>query len=158
MKYAAKVMKAQRSGSIINTSSIAGLRVGFSGFPYSVAKAALIHATRWVANGLGPYNVRVNSISPGGIATAIFGKAGSVSPPDADRVIERLQELFATLQPIPRSGLPEDIAKAALYLASDASSFMTGHDMVVDGGVSMGQRWEDYTAMRTEIGRRVKPP
>jgi NAD(P)-dependent dehydrogenase (short-subunit alcohol dehydrogenase family) len=100
----------------------------------------------------------VNSISPGGIATSLFGKSGGVPPPDADRAVERLQELFATLQPIPRSGMPEDVANAALYLASDASGFITGHDIVVDGGVSMGQDWETYTTLRAEIGRRVKPP
>jgi NAD(P)-dependent dehydrogenase (short-subunit alcohol dehydrogenase family) len=156
MKYAAKVMQAQQSGSIINTTSLAGLRVGYSPLPYSAAKAALIHATRWVANELGPYNVRVNSISPGGIVTGIFAKGSGVPPNQADQVTEGIRDLFSTIQPIPRAGLPEDVASAAMFLASDASSFITGHDIVIDGGMGMGQNWNAFTAFRTEIGRRVR--
>ena len=158
MKYAAKAMKAQRSGSIINTASLGGLRVGYSPFPYSAAKAALIHATRWVANELGPYGIRVNSISPGGIVTGIFGKASGLPPSEADRVTEGIKDLFATIQPIPRAGLPDDVASTALFLASDASSFITGHDIVIDGGMGMGQNWEAFSAFRAEIGRRVRAP
>jgi NAD(P)-dependent dehydrogenase (short-subunit alcohol dehydrogenase family) len=158
MKHAAKVMKAQRSGSIINTASLGGLRVGYTPFPYATAKAALIHATRWVANELGPYNVRVNSISPGGIVTGIFAKGSGLPPSEADRVTEGIKDLFATIQPIPRAGLPDDVASAALFLASGASSFITGHDIVIDGGMGMGQNWEAFTAFRAEIGRRVQPP
>jgi NAD(P)-dependent dehydrogenase (short-subunit alcohol dehydrogenase family) len=156
MKYAAKAMKAQRSGSIINTASLGGLRVGCTPFPYSAAKAALIHATRWAANELGPFGIRANSISPGGIVTGIFGKGSGLPPSEADRVTEGIKDLFATIQPIPRAGLPDDVASAALFLASDASSFITGHDLVIDGGMGMGQNWEAFTAFRAEIGRRVQ--
>jgi NAD(P)-dependent dehydrogenase (short-subunit alcohol dehydrogenase family) len=156
MKHAAKVMKAQRSGSIINTASLGGQRVGYTPFPYATAKAALIHATRWAANELGPYNVRVNSISPGGIVTGIFAKGSGLPPSEADRVTEGIKDLFATIQPIPRAGLPDDVASAALFLASGASSFITGHDIVIDGGMGMGQNWEAFTAFRAEIGRRVQ--
>ena len=83
MKHAARVMQVQRSGSIINTASLAGLRVGYSPLPYSAAKAALLHATRWIANELGPYHIRVNSISPGGIVTGLFAKSGGASETDA---------------------------------------------------------------------------
>ena len=66
--------------------------------------------------------------------------------------------LFATIQPIPRAGHPDDVAAAALFLASDASSFITGHDIIIDGGMGMGQNWEAFTAFRAEIGRRVRAP
>jgi len=157
MKHAAKVMKAQRSGTIINTASLGGLRVGYTPFPYAAAKAGLIHSTRWVANELGPFNVRVNSISPGGIVTGIFAKGSGLQPSEADRVTEGIKDLFATIQPIPRAGLPDDVASTALFLASDASSFITGHDIVIDGGMGMGQNWQAFSAFRAEIGRRVQP-
>jgi NAD(P)-dependent dehydrogenase (short-subunit alcohol dehydrogenase family) len=91
MKYAARIMQKQRSGSIINTASLGGLRAGFSPLPYSAAKAALIHATRWVANELGPYNIRVNSISPGGIVTELFAKGSGMLPDQTDQALERLR-------------------------------------------------------------------
>jgi NAD(P)-dependent dehydrogenase (short-subunit alcohol dehydrogenase family) len=155
MKHAARIMQVQRAGSIINTGSLAGHRVGYSTLPYSAAKAALLHATRWTANELGPYCIRVNSISPGGIATGSFAKGSGVSEEDAAKTIGPLSEFFATIQPIPRAGIPDDVANAAIFLASDLSSFITGHDIVVDGGMGMGNDWPTYVALRTEIGRRV---
>jgi NAD(P)-dependent dehydrogenase (short-subunit alcohol dehydrogenase family) len=155
MKHAARIMQDQRSGSIINTGSLAGLRGGYSSHPYSATKAALIHLTRCVAIELGPRNVRVNSISPGGIVTGIFAKAGGMPDAQADRSLDRLREYFATVQPIPRAGLPDDIARAAVFLASDASSFVNGHDLVVDGGIAAGQDWSTFQTLRSEIGRRV---
>ena len=78
MKHAAPVMCAQNSGSIINTGSVAGILAGYSSIVYSAAKAAVIHLTKVVAMELGESNVRVNCISPGGIATGIFGKAAGL--------------------------------------------------------------------------------
>jgi NAD(P)-dependent dehydrogenase (short-subunit alcohol dehydrogenase family) len=157
MKHAARIMQVQRSGSIINTASLAGLRVGYSVLAYSAAKAALIHATRWVANELGPYLVRVNSVSPGAIVTGSFAKSGGVTEADAAKTKDRLAELFATIQPVSRAGIPDDVANAALFLASDLSGFITGHDIVIDGGMGMGNDWPTYVALRAEIRRRVEP-
>ena len=154
MKHAARVMQTQRFGSIINTASLAGLRAGLSAQSYSAAKAALIHMTRCVAIELGPYNVRVNSISPGGIATGAFAKSAGRSEAEAEQSLDRLKDYFATIQPIPRAGLPDDVAQMALFLASDASGFVTGQDFVVDGGLGTG-RWDAFLAIRAEIGRRV---
>jgi NAD(P)-dependent dehydrogenase (short-subunit alcohol dehydrogenase family) len=155
MKHAARVMQSQGSGSIINTGSLAGLRSGYSPHSYSAAKAALIHLTRCVAIELGPYSVRVNSISPGGIATGLFGKGLGMLQARANDTVGSLKEYFATIQPIPRAGTADDVARAAVFLASDASSFITGHDLVVDGGMGAGQDWPGYLAFRSEIGRRV---
>ena len=141
IKYAAPVMKRQGSGSIISTASVAGMQTGYGAHPYSTCKAAIIHLTRSVAMELGISGVRVNCICPGGIATGIFGRGMGLSAEDADRVAEFLKPAFADLQPIRRSGLPEDIAHAALWLASDESSFVNGHAMVVDGGLTGGRLW-----------------
>jgi NAD(P)-dependent dehydrogenase (short-subunit alcohol dehydrogenase family) len=143
MKYAAVEMVRQRSGSIINMGSINGLRAGFAALGYSTAKAAVIHLTRCVAIELGECGVRVNSISPGPVITGIFGKAGGLPDEAADSNADGIRGAFAVilpqLQAIPRVGITEDIAQAALFLASDDSTFVNGHDLVVDGGITAGR-------------------
>lgn len=151
MKHAAPAMIGQGSGSIINTGSIAGLRAGYSAHSYSAAKAAVIHVTRCVAAELGEKGIRVNSISPGAIVTGIFAKSAGLPDAVADRTVESLKARFAAVQPIPRPGLPEDIAQAALYLASDASSFVNGQDLVVDGGTVIGGRWSGLLKTRAGL-------
>jgi len=144
IKHAARVMTAQQSGSIISTASVAGLGSGFGPHVYSAAKAAVINLTRSVASELGEMNVRVNCICPGGIATPIFGQG--LPSQLADQVVEPVKQVLAGMQPIPRSGVPQDIAEAALWLASDASSFVNGHALVVDGGLTTGRRWSSMRA------------
>ncbi len=142
MKHVAPVMKAQGSGSIINNGSIAGHQAGWSSsLIYSAAKAAVIHLSRCVAMELGESGVRVNSISPGAIATGIFGKALGLPEDKAEGTAKAMEQVFATIQPIKRAGLPDDIAHAALFLASDESSFINGRDIVVDGGMIGGRQW-----------------
>jgi NAD(P)-dependent dehydrogenase (short-subunit alcohol dehydrogenase family) len=141
MKHAAPIMKQQESGNIINIASIAGMRGISQNHPYSAAKAAVMQLTRTVAMELAVHNIRVNSICPGSIVTAIFGKAKDLPDSKIAETYENLSSLFERVQPIQRTGTPEDIAKAALWLASDDSSFVTGHSLVVDGGASAGQTW-----------------
>ena len=142
MKHAAPHMRKQGSGSIINNGSIAGRLAGFSSsMVYSAAKAAVIHLTKCVAMELGEANIRVNSISPGAIATGIFGKALGLSVEAAEKTPAVMREVYKSAQPIPRAGLPEDIARAAVFLASDESSFINGHDLVVDGAMTGGRNW-----------------
>ncbi len=153
MKHAAPIMTKQQSGSIINNGSIAGLSAGYSSsIVYSAAKAAVIHLTKVVAMQLGEQNVRVNSISPGGIATGIFAKALGAG---GDETAEKTKAGLAKMQPIPRAGLPDDIAHAAVFLASDDSSFINGNDLVVDGGVIGGRQWsiqqQGLQAMRAAL-------
>jgi len=138
MKHAAPVMKRQGSGSIISTASVAGLRTGFGGHFYSACKAAVIHFTRSVAMELGPFGIRVNTICPGGIVTSIFGRALGMDQDGAEGLYEKLEGIFKGTQSIPRAGLPEDIARAAVWLASDDSSFVSGTAIPVDGAVPDG--------------------
>jgi len=141
MKHAAPVMKQQGGGNIINISSVAGLRGVSQNHPYSAAKAAVLQLTRTVAMELAYYKIRVNSICPGSIVSSIFGASKGLSSAESLKTYENLTRLFEKGQPIRRAGLPEDIANAALWLASDDSSFVTGHALVVDGGISAGQMW-----------------
>jgi len=154
MKLAAPVMKAQGSGSIISTSSVAGVGIGYGPHIYSAAKAAIIHLTKSVANELGESGVRANAICPGGIATPIFGKGMGLTPEQADYTIDLMKARLAEGQPIKRSGLPSDIAEAALWLASDASSFVSGHALVVDGALTTGRLWsERQAAAESRVGQ-----
>jgi NAD(P)-dependent dehydrogenase (short-subunit alcohol dehydrogenase family) len=138
IKHAAPAMREAGGGSIINNSSIAAHRAGQGGIVYSAAKAAVSHVTRLAAGELGPAGIRVNAISPGAIATPIFwggsGVAAGLDDEANRRKLEKLERNLAAATPLPRSGSSDDIAAAALYLASDEGSFVNGHDLVVDGG------------------------
>jgi NAD(P)-dependent dehydrogenase (short-subunit alcohol dehydrogenase family) len=151
LKHAAPIMKQQGSGSIVSTASVAGLQAGYGPHIYSAAKAAVIHLTRSVAMELGESGVRVNCICPGGIATPIFGEALGVSGAEADRVAETMRVLPTARQPIQRAGLPEDIARAALWLASDDSSFVNGHALIVDGDLIGGRMWSVVQEQREQL-------
>jgi len=153
MKHAAPIMKKQGFGSIINNGSIAGRLAGFSSsMVYGAAKAAVIHLTKCVAMELGEAGVRVNSISPGAIATGIFAKALGLTVEAAENTPPVMREVYKSAQPIPRAGLPDDIAYAAVFLASDESTFINGHDLVVDGAITGGRNWtqqqQGYVALR----------
>jgi len=152
IKYAAPIMKAQGSGSIINMASVAGLRTGDSDHSYAAAKAGIIQLTRTAAMELGESNIRVNCISPGFVITGAFQKAAGMTREAYARRIPRVKEHFATFQPIRRACLPEDIAMAALWLASDDSSFVNGANLVVDGGLSNGKTWTQCLADMGQIG------
>ena len=147
MQFASPVMKANGGGSIINTGSIAAHRAGYSfSLIYGVAKAAVVHMTRLAAMELGEDKVRVNSISPGGIATGIFAKSLGMDSSQADGTAEQVKGALAKQQAVPRAGLTDDIAGAAVYLASDEASFVNGEDVVVDGGLIWGRKFSEVMA------------
>jgi NAD(P)-dependent dehydrogenase (short-subunit alcohol dehydrogenase family) len=146
MKHTVPHMRRQKSGSIINTSSIAGLRTGTSPV-YGSAKAAVTHMTRIVAMDVAEHNVRVNSISPGFIVTPIFFELDERSGSDVERKLNVLKAHFATLQALPMAGTPIDIANVALFLASDESRFVTAQDLVVDGGRIAGPTGAERRAL-----------
>ena len=146
MKYAASPIRAAGGGSIISTASIAGI----DGYPnlhaYSAAKAGVVNLTRSAALEFACDKIRVNCIAPGGISTPIlYGFAGA-NKAMIDAMLEKGQ-------PYPRAGQPEDIANAALFLASDASQFITGQTIVVDGGATAGP-----VALAPKPGENRPPP
>ena len=137
-KFAIEPMRKSGGGCIINNSSIAGLRYRQGDPLYAALKAAVTHYTRMSGVELGPDNIRVNSISPGAIATTIFWggsqRANTLSEEENEKKLEKLKGNLAKAVPLNRSGLAIDIAEAALYLASEAGSFISCQDIVVDGG------------------------
>jgi NAD(P)-dependent dehydrogenase (short-subunit alcohol dehydrogenase family) len=144
IRYAAPIMKEQGRGAIINNSSVAALRGHMGGYLYSIAKAGVKRATELAGMELGQYGVTVNCISPGAIATPIFfggsKVASGLDPAHADAKMEKLTRNLAKATPLHRSGLPHDIATAALFLASDEGAYINCHDLVVDGGMIAGGR------------------
>jgi len=139
MKHAIPVLQKQGGGSIINTGSIEGVTAGRSALVYSAAKAAVIHMSKTAAMPLGEDKIRVNCICPGYIATPL--SANTVGRPDS--LIEDRLDSYVERQPIPRAGMPDDIAQMAMFLASDRASFVTGQSIVVDGGGASGVMWAD---------------
>ncbi len=159
MKHAVPAMLARGGGSIINTASIAGLQAGFGPLAYSSAKAAVIHMSRCAAAELSPLGIRVNALCPGLIATSIFGASIGLPRDVADQMAARVAEIGPKIQPIAKAGLPDDIARAALYLASDDAAFVTGTHLVVDGGITIGPRssWDTRTPSPILAAMGVSP-
>lgn len=128
VKHLAAHFIERRSGAIVNTSSVAGIRSGAGGNAYSASKAALINFTQTVACDLGQYNVRVNAVCPGLIET------GMTKPVfDYARAQDKLWKVGNRCE-LRRYGLPEEVAAAILFLASDEASYITGQALPVDGG------------------------
>lgn len=139
MSRIAPVMRAQGGGSIVNVASVAGQRVGAASVAYSVSKAALIHLTRCAAAEFGPHGIRVNSVSPGFVSTSIHANGIPGGAERGERYVEGLARMFVARQALPRTGQPIDIAELVLFLASDASAFVSGADIVADGGLMWGR-------------------
>ena len=141
IKYAVEPMKEIGGGCIINNSSVAAHVYGQGSPLYSSLKAAVSHYTRMAGVSLGQFNIRVNAISPGAIATPIFWggseRANTLTKEENDQKMEKLKGNLAKAVPLGKTGLAKDISEAALYLASDAGRFVTCHDLVVDGGRSV---------------------
>ncbi|MEA3031914.1 MAG: hypothetical protein QOG13_3239 [Sphingomonadales bacterium] len=142
IKHAAPVMKERGGGSIICTASVAGIRAGAGGPAYSASKAGVISLVEVAATQLCGANIRVNAICPGlietGMTQAIYDMARAAGK----------EEMIGHLNPLKRGGAPIEIANAALFLASDESSYVNGHALVVDGGLSAS-----HPHYRQEYGR-----
>jgi NAD(P)-dependent dehydrogenase (short-subunit alcohol dehydrogenase family) len=141
IKYAVAVMKQNGGGSIINNASIAGIGVGYGSMLYSAGKAAVIHMTRCLAIELGEFRIRLNCISPGGVMTPIFlgAKQKELSEEETQAMVDRLAKVYDEQIPLRRAGKPDDIAWAAVYLAADESQHVSGENMIVDAGTSLGR-------------------
>ncbi len=147
-KHAARVMQPRKSGNIINIASAAGFVAGFSPHAYTTAKAAVVHFTHSTALELAEEGIRVNCICPGNIETPIHTGVTD------ERWVARMNKIRVQHQddqPLPYMGLPQDIANAALWLASDESRYVVGHALVVDGGLLAGQPWRQQPAFQREF-------
>lgn len=140
IRYAAPHMKGRTGASIVNTASIAALGAGYSPTAYAVAKAGVLHLSKMAANDLAQYGIRVNAICPGFINTNIFTESLAVPEAKKDEAKAIIAAMSAQAQPVARGGQPEDIANMVAFLASDEAGFITGAEMVVDGGITTGQR------------------
>lgn len=142
IKHAGPVLKKRGGGSIICTASVAGLRAGAGGPAYSASKAGVISLVEIAATQLAGANIRVNAICPGlietGMTQGIFDSARATGK----------EAMIGHLNPLKRGGAPDEIAKAALFLASDEASYVNGHALVVDGGLS-----SSHPFYRQEYGR-----
>jgi len=137
-KHVVPVMKANGGGSILNNGSTAAHRANSSPSIYSAMKAAVCHFTRCMALELGEHGIRVNTISPGAIPTPIFLDVLGIPPDRREAGLAALKAVFAKASPIGRVGTGEDIAAAVVFFASDESRYVTGQDLVIDGGLTAG--------------------
>lgn len=126
VKYCGEVMKKQGFGSIVNISSISGLTGGSTGPDYAASKAGVLGLTRYAARELGPFDVRVNAVAPGTIATDMIRRSYDKLTPQ-----QREQKLAAI--PMGRMGSPEEVGRVVLFLASDMSSYVSGEIIGVTG-------------------------
>ena len=145
IKHAAPHIKERGGGSIICTASVAGLRSGAGGPAYSASKAGVVSLVKTAAQQLSGSNIRVNAICPGLIETGM-----------TEFVYERarakgVEDRLGHLNPLKRGGRPGEIANAALFLASDESSYVNGHALVVDGGLSSSHPFNNQSYGRTAI-------
>jgi len=138
MKYAVPLMREAGGGSIVSTASVAGLQAGYGPILYSIAKAAIIHMTKVTAAQLAQFNIRVNCICPGLIATNIFAQGLGMPSQLAETRIDAIAEAAKNSQPLQRGGRPRDIAEGVLYFAGDGSDWVTGQALAIDGGLTLG--------------------
>lgn len=140
IRHATPLMQAKGGGAIVNTASIAALAAGAAPTAYSVAKAGVLHLTKIAAADLARHHIRVNAVLPGFILTNIFASGIGAEGAVRDKANAVLRQMGEHAQPIQRAGMPEDIAAAVAFLASDDASFVTGTSLLVDGGLSVGPR------------------
>ena len=138
--YALPHMKQRGGGAIVNTASIAGLQAGFGPLSYSVAKAAVIHYTKVAAAQLSVHGIRINSIAPGFVATRIFGTSLGLDREQAQSIANQASANTAVPNPLHIAGQPQDMADAVLFLASTEARYITGTNLTIDGGTTIGPR------------------
>jgi NAD(P)-dependent dehydrogenase (short-subunit alcohol dehydrogenase family) len=155
VKHAARVMQPRRQGSIITMASTAGLMGGLGPHAYAAAKHAVVGLTRNVATELAGDGVRINAIAAASMATPMVANVLSGDPDDLEAARTKLAELSPLRG---RPGLPEDVANAALWLASDESAYTTGHTLATDAGITVGAtpegpQFAEYNPIIREAGR-----
>ena len=155
IKHAARVMKPQESGAIVSMSSTAGILGGLGPHTYTAAKHAVVGITKSAGAELCRFGIRVNCISPAGMATPMVA---NVSTGDPDAIEETKRNLAAASPLKGRPGLAEDVANAALWLASDDSGYTNGHTLTTDAGMTTGSSpnppaFDQYQPMIREAGK-----
>ena len=155
VKHAARVMKPQGSGSIVSMSSTAGILGGLGPHTYTAAKHAVVGLTKSAGAELCRFGIRVNCISPAGMATPMVANVTTGDP----SAIEETKKTLAANSPLKgRPGLAEDVANAALWLASDESGYTNGHTLTTDAGTTTGSSpnppaFDQYQPMIREAGK-----
>jgi NAD(P)-dependent dehydrogenase (short-subunit alcohol dehydrogenase family) len=155
MKHAARVMKPRMKGSIVSMASTAGIMGGLGPHAYCAAKHAVVGLTKNVSAELCRHGIRVNAIAPAGMATAMVANVMTGDPAAIDTT---LQALAANSPLINRAGTADDVANAALWLASDESGYTTGHTLTTDAGTTTGAAprnpaFDTYRPMLREAGK-----
>ena len=155
-KHAARIMGPQGSGSIISMASVAGIHGGLGPHCYTACKHAIVGLTKGVAAELCQYNVRANAIAPSGMATAMVANVSAGN----HTAIEETKKILAANSPLKdRAGVAEDVANAALWLASDESGYTTGHILTTDAGLTTGSTpraiaFAEYQPLFREAGKQ----
>lgn len=137
LKHAGAVMKRQKSGSIINISSVGATGAGKAPPAYCASKAAVGSVTRSAAREFGPWGIRVNAVNPGLFATSIYTQHAK-DDKGKQAIVEHLNKVSVMTQAIARPGVPEDVGQLVQFLASEASSFITGEEITISGGAELG--------------------
>jgi NAD(P)-dependent dehydrogenase (short-subunit alcohol dehydrogenase family) len=153
MKHAARLMTPRGEGAIVNIASAAGLVGGYGPHIYNACKAAVVQLTKSVSLELIEQGIRVNAVCPGNVETPIHT---GVTDERWKARMAKIREEHVDDQPLPRMGLPEEIADAVAWLASAQASYVSGHALVVDGGLLAGRPWRLQPAFMRELhpGRR----
>ncbi len=156
MKHAARVMKPQGSGSIVSMASTAGILGGLGPHTYTAAKHAVVGLTKGVGAELCRFGIRVNAIAPAGMATAMVA---NVTTGDHTAIDETKKALAKASPLVDRAGTAEDVAHAALWLASDDSGYTNGHTLTTDAGITTGSTenapaFDEYQPMFREAGKK----
>jgi NAD(P)-dependent dehydrogenase (short-subunit alcohol dehydrogenase family) len=156
MKHAARYMLTRGGGSIINTLSTGGIFPGI-GIPfYRAAKAGLLQVSKSLALELSPHGIRVNCITPGPVATDTFGTKLGVSKEKARQIEKLILDGILDMQALKQPVRPSDIAQGALYLASERSSRVTGHNLVISAGNGLGERVNHAEKLRAIVAAAMK--
>ena len=155
MKHAARVMQPRKRGSIISMASTAGLMGGLGPHAYAAAKHAVVGLTRNVATEMAGHGIRVNAIAAASMATPMVAAVLTGDPDDLAAAREKLAEVSPLRG---QAGLPEDVANAALWLASDESAYTTGHTLTTDAGITIGAtadgpEFAEYSPIIREAGK-----
>ncbi len=156
MKHAARVMQPRMQGSIISMASTAGILGGLGPHAYCASKHAVVGLTKNVGAELCRHGIRVNAIAPAGMATAMVANVMTGDPAALDATKEALAKNSPLIN---RAGVAEDVANAALWLASDESGYTTGHTLTTDAGTTTGARagnpaFDKYEPMFREAGKK----